>query len=243
MKKKPYLIFDAGGVLVFPDFNRLTEIARQVGISTTRDKIMEGHAKLFRAVDEYAAQNHHLPNINYFLDIFKQVTESEERAEAAKLLTQAFDKEKHIWTSSRPWVKNAIKKLKQQGYYMAVVSNSDGRVDQILQELGLRQYFEAVIDSFVVGVEKPDPRIFEIALNQLNWDSRDTIYIGDIFYIDVWGANHAGLGAIHMDLNGLYDNWAGVRIPSIHELPELLSSINGKLREWDLYPFKEIEIR
>ena len=125
---------------------------------------------------------------------------------------------------------------------MAVISNSDGRVDQILQELNLRNFFEIVIDSFVVGVEKPDPFIFEIALKRLNWDPKETIYIGDIYYIDVWGANRAGLGAVHLDMMGLYDNWEGIRIPSIHELPDLLTKMDGNLHKWNLFPARDFKI-
>jgi putative hydrolase of the HAD superfamily len=192
MTNKPFLIFDAGGVLVFPDFDLLADIADQVGIKTSQPEIAEQHARLFRALDEHIAQHHQIPTINYFLDIFKQVTDSEEKAQAAFNLTRQADKINHIWTSTQPWVGRSLRKLQEQGYQMAVISNSDGRVDQILQELNLREYFEIVIDSFVVGVEKPDPRIFEIALKCLNLDPKETIYIGDIYYIDVWGANRAG---------------------------------------------------
>jgi len=242
MTNKPFLIFDAGGVLVFPDFDLLADIADRVGIKTSQPEIAEQHARLFRALDEHFAQHHQFPTINYFLDIYKQVTDSEEKAQAAFNLTRQADKINHIWTSTQPWVGRSLRKLQEQGYQMAVISNSDGRVNQILQELNLREYFEIVIDSFVVGVEKPDPRIFEIALKRLNLDPKETIYIGDIYYIDVWGANRAGLGAVHLDKMGLYDNWEGIHIPSIHELPDLLAKMDGNLHKWKLFPARDFEI-
>ena len=183
MMKKPNLIFDAGGVLVFPDFNMLAKIANQAGIQTSPDDIAQEHASLFRSFDDYISKNQQIPKIQYFLDIFKQVTDSEDNAKTASKLTQKVDKQKHIWTITQPWVKESLIKLKEQGYKMSVISNSDGRVEQILTNLGHREYFEIVIDSAVVGVEKPDKRIFEIALQQLNWNPSETIYIGDIFYI------------------------------------------------------------
>jgi len=242
MTNKPFLIFDAGGVLVFPNFDLLADIADQVGIKTSQPEIAEQHARLFRALDEHIAQHHQFPTINYFLDIYKQVTDSEEKAQAAFNLTRQADKINQIWTSSQPWVGRSLRKLQKQGYQMAVISNSDGRVDQILQELNLREYFEIVIDSFVVGVEKPDPRIFEIALKRLNLDPKETIYIGDIYYIDVWGANRAGLGAVHLDKMGLYNNWEGIHIPSIYKLPDLLAKMDGNLHKWNLFPARDFEI-
>jgi len=126
---------------------------------------------------------------------------------------------------------------------MAVISNSEGTVEQILEEVDLRDNFEIVIDSFLVGVEKPDPRIFEIALESLEWDHADTIYLGDIFYIDVWGANQAGLGAIHLDKMGLYKGWEGERIPSLRELPEWLTQLNGNLQKANLFPIQDFTIQ
>jgi putative hydrolase of the HAD superfamily len=242
MTKKPNLIFDAGGVLVFPDFDLLAEIANQVNIETIPVKIAEQHANLFRAFDEHVSQYQNFPDIHYFRDIFEKLTASEEKIRAAVDLTHNFDKKKHIWTTTRPWVGESLKILQEQGFHMAVVSNSDGRVDQILQELDLRKYFDIVIDSFVVGIEKPDPRIFNIALENLNWEISESIYIGDIFYIDIWGANQAGLGGVHIDKMDLYNDWDGIRIPSVKELPDLINNVDGNLSEMNLFPVRDFKI-
>jgi len=92
MIRKPFLFFDAGGVLVFPDFNRLANIANRAGIETSPSKITEGHARLFQALDEYIAKHRHSPTILYFLDIFKQVSDSPEKIQAAFDLTLQADK-------------------------------------------------------------------------------------------------------------------------------------------------------
>jgi putative hydrolase of the HAD superfamily len=242
MTKKPNLIFDAGGVLVFPDFDLLAEFANQVGIETSAKEIAAQHAQLLQDFDEQVARHHQFPAIHYFLDLFKRVTPSIEKAQAALELTSEAEKEKHLWATTQPWVNEALRKLKGRGYKMAVISNSEGIVEKILQDLGLRENFEIVIDSFVVGVEKPDSRIFEIALERLGWDRSETIYIGDIFYVDIWGANQAGLGAIHLDKMGLYAGWDGVHIPSIKELPDLLANANGKIQDLNLFPTLDFEI-
>jgi HAD superfamily hydrolase (TIGR01549 family) len=242
MTKKPNLIFDAGGVLVFPNFELLAEIANRVGIETSAQEIAAQHAQLFRDFDEQVARHHQFPAIQYFLDLFKRVTPSIEKVQAALELTSEAEKEKHLWATTQPWVKEALRKLKGRGYKMAVISNSEGIVEKILQDLGLRKNFEIVIDSFVVGVEKPDSRIFEIALNRLGWDRSETIYFGDIFYVDVWGANQAGLGAIHLDKMGLYTDWDGIRIPSVKDLPEFLHQNNSNMQDLNLFPALEFEI-
>jgi len=243
MNEKTFLIFDAGGVLVFPDYDLMAEIANHAGILTTSSEIARQHAVLFRNFDEYIAQNHQIPDIQYFFDIFKQVTDSIPKAKAAYERTLQEDQDNHIWATTQPWVASTLHMLKTQGYQMAVVSNSEGRVDQILRDLGLREFFEIVVDSHYEGVEKPDTRIFEIALQRLNLDPKEAIYIGDIFYIDVWGANQAGLGAIHLDRMKLYDDWDGIHVPSIQEIPDLLSKMDGNFKDWDLFPAKDFRLR
>lgn len=242
MTRKPSLLFDAGGVLVFPDFNLLAQIGNQAGISTSPGQIAQAHARLFWGLDENIAQSHQFPKISYFQDIFKQISDSEEKIKTAFELTVKADKIKHIWTATYPWVAQSLQRLNDLGYQMAVISNSDGRVDQILKDLDIRNFFEIVIDSFVVGVEKPDPQIFLIALQSLGWNPDETIYIGDIFYIDVWGANQAGLGAIHLDKMGFYDDWDGIHISSIQQLPELLAKMDGNLDDFNLFPAREFKI-
>lgn len=242
MTQKPYLIFDAGGVLIFPNFELLSLFGNQAGIETSASEIAQQHALLFHSFDEHIARHHQFPSIQYFLDLFNRVTDSNEKAQMAVNLTLVAEKEQHLWATTRPWVGETLQKLNLMGYQMAVISNSEGQVEEILHDLNLREYFEIVIDSFVVGVEKPDPQIFEIALERLGWDRNETIYIGDLFYVDVWGANRAGLGAIHIDKLGLYPTWDGIHIPSIQELPGFLYQNSDNLQDLNLFPAQDFTL-
>ena len=76
---------------------------------------------------------------------------------------------------------------------MAVVSNADGRVRGLLEAAGLAPHLEFVVDSAEVGVEKPDPRIFHAATEKLGLTPAACAYVGDIYEIDVVGAERAGL--------------------------------------------------
>ena len=86
-----------------------------------------------------------------------------------------------------------------------MVSNSDGRVEQALAAAGLRHYFDVVIDSALVGVEKPDPRIFHAALEALGVAPEEALYVGDLYDIDVLGARAAGLDAVSAGRPGAYN--------------------------------------
>jgi FMN phosphatase YigB (HAD superfamily) len=109
-----------------------------------------------------------------------------------------------LWRMVMPGVPLALERLQRKGITLAVVSNSDGTCARSLEEAGLRRYLRFVIDSAEVGVEKPDPRIFEIALARCGADPRRTLHIGDIYHADVAGARSAGLHALLLDP---YDDW------------------------------------
>jgi hypothetical protein len=71
------------------------------------------------------------------------------------------------WDYTYPWVGAALARLKQAGIRLAVVSNSDGQVVRLLDRLGYAQYLDAIVDSHVEGIAKPDARLFHIALERL----------------------------------------------------------------------------
>ena len=110
------------------------------------------------------------------------------------------------------------------GLQLAVVSNSDGTVEKQLTEYGLRSYFDAVIDSHIVGAAKPDPKIFHIALDISGAIPEHTMYIGDMYEFDVVGARAAGLHAVLLDP---YSDWPDTdceRVPDLLSLCEKISN-------------------
>jgi FMN phosphatase YigB (HAD superfamily) len=120
---------------------------------------------------------------------------------------------------------------------MSVISNSDGRTTQAFGDVGLRRYFEGIFESQTQGVEKPNPKIFERALSQLDLKPSEALYIGDIFEVDVKGANWAGLGAVHLDPLGLYAGRSGVHLRDVHHLPGWLDRYVANPNAFDVFPF------
>jgi putative hydrolase of the HAD superfamily len=105
-------------------------------------------------------------------------------------------RERHLWSSVAEHSAVALARLQAAGIRLGVVSNSDGRVEQALEAAGLRRYFDVVIDSALVGLEKPDPRIFQAALERLGVEPDEALYVGDLYPIDILGARAAGIDAI-----------------------------------------------
>ena len=105
-------------------------------------------------------------------------------------------RERHLWCSVQERTHQSLSRLRAAGLRLGIVSNSDGRVEQALAASGLRDYFDVVIDSSLVGVEKPDPAIFRAALDALGIRPEEALYVGDLYEVDVVGARAAGIEAV-----------------------------------------------
>jgi HAD superfamily hydrolase (TIGR01549 family) len=101
-----------------------------------------------------------------------------------------------LWNTAEPQAEAALRLAREAGLGAAVISNSNGSVRAILDALGLGAYLDFVLDSGEVGVEKPDPRIFELALQRAGLATDEAVYVGDLYAIDIRGARRAGLPAI-----------------------------------------------
>lgn len=91
-----------------------------------------------------------------------------------------------------PGAQAALQRLKDSGMKLAIVSNFDNRLRPILHQLGLEQLFDSVLVSAEVGVEKPNPTIFEIACERLGVLPEETVHVGDDRRNDIFGARDAG---------------------------------------------------
>lgn len=130
-----------------------------------------------------------------------------------------------LWRMVMPGVPDALERLHRQGLTLAVVSNSDGTCAQSLKEAGLLGYLDFVIDSADVGVEKPDPRIFEIAMARCSGTPQRTLYVGDLYHADVLGARGAGLHALLLDPHG---DWPALDCERAADLTELADRFQSR---------------
>jgi len=129
-----------------------------------------------------------------------------------------------LWAMAIDDSLRVVDALRETGYRLAVVSNAEGQVARDLDNAGYHGRFETVVDSALVGVEKPDPRIFEIALGRLKLEPDQVIYVGDVPAIDVAGARAAGIAAVLVDPHEMY---AGEDVPRIRRLAELPGLLAG----------------
>lgn len=119
--------------------------------------------------------------------------------------------------------------LKARGYALGIISNFDPSLVDLLQDLSISGYFDHHFISSLVGVEKPDRRIFEIAIEAVGLPPGALVMVGDDLVADVCGAQAVGMGGILLDRRDRYPKQGGqadgyIRIKDLWELKPLLDS-------------------
>lgn len=125
-----------------------------------------------------------------------------------------------------PDVIPTLMNLSASGYKIGLVSNWDTRLTSLSIETGLSRYLDFVISSANVGLLKPQPEIFELALARADVEAGQAIHVGDHYYADIMGARSVGITPVLLDRHGImFETQADcLVINSLDELPAYLKS-------------------
>lgn len=117
-----------------------------------------------------------------------------------------------------PDVVPALQSLRARGKQLGIISNFSPNCEPLLKQLGIAAYFDFFIVSGIVGIEKPDPRIFELAVRASGQLHAELVYIGDSIFHDVEGAQNAGISGVLIDRSNRFPDFHGARIRDLREL-------------------------
>jgi putative hydrolase of the HAD superfamily len=228
MSGRPHgtVLFDAGGVLLDLDYAFLKRLLDARHVVTTVAALAESESIARTTIDRRVREGGRSSEAwrDYFRILLTRVgTPPEGTEEIIDTLAEAHQRV-GLWTVAIEGAVATVRALKEAGHRLGVVSNAEGRVERDLLGAGYAGLFETVVDSHVVGVEKPDPAIFRIAMERMNVTPGTAIFIGDVPAVDVAGARAAGLTAVLLDRHDLYADVDVPRLRSIEELPAWLAS-------------------
>ena len=199
------LLLDAGGVLILPDPVRVRSALSALGLTPDDDTLARCHYAGMRALDlvdgrDWTAGSPYLAAYARELGL-----------EASDVL-DLFDSSVtgSFWTHPIASSAGVLRELERRRVPVVIVSNSGG---EVANELGIARVCQVgrgdgacvvrIIDSSVVGIRKPDPGIFHLALETLDLGPDEVVHIGDSVRFDVAGARAAGIRPIHLDPYGL----------------------------------------
>ncbi|HXV61998.1 MAG TPA: HAD family hydrolase [Vicinamibacteria bacterium] len=230
------VFLDVGNTLVSMDYAWISHELEARGIEASTERVWRAEAAsrpVVSAALSGSASTEGVPIFALYLrTILEKLHVSSGLAELVDELVPVFrapGREK-LWSYVLPGVPEALADMRALGLRLVVVSNSDGTVENVLVQQGLRGHLDAVFDSHLVGFEKPDPRFFQHALETTGARPESTLHVGDIYAADVVGGRSAGL---HTALLDPFDDWTLADCPRYPDLKALAAAFHRirKLRE------------
>lgn len=201
------VLFDAGHTLLEFDSLRFTAVLRERGHAVSQAAVTDAERRARARLDaEQAAQPTRERKgagryLHYLLENLGITDEAERAAVAA--WRRGFNLPIGMCHQPDPQAAEALRRLRGAGLVTGVISNSNGSVRLALERAGLIPLLDFVIDSSVVGLAKPDRRVFELGLSEAKVLSSEAVYVGDSYHVDVLGSRAVGMHPVLFDPGGV----------------------------------------
>ena len=220
------LCLDAGNTVIFLDHARLARVVQGLGLDVDATVLVrtEGEAKKLAETGDlvdvpwtYRPRPGAIGWGRMVGSIAKLAGLDEAKVPVLLDTAWPLHEAKNLWSLVPEGLGEALDAARALGVKVAIISNSEGMLDRLFEDLGILRHFDLVVDSGKVGVEKPDPRIFQIALERFGITAGHALHLGDMFATDILGARAAGLSSALIDP---YGHYAGrhldvSRVPSV----------------------------
>ena len=194
--KAQAVLFDVGHTMLFPNGQFFYDLAARYGSNMPFNDFTQLGARI---KEKAYRENPTNPYKMWFTEWFISAgVDSSHLPDIYAAIRQRHE-ERNLWDTLEPSIPDVLIRLRERGFVLGVISNADGTIQQMLQDLELDGYFKCIIDSAVVGIEKPDARIFLMASRKLGLPAEACIYIGDQWLVDGQGAANVGMVPVILD--------------------------------------------
>jgi len=226
------VFLDAGGVLCHPSWTRVADALVRHGAHVTAAALAGAEHRATRDIDDASVVGRTDDRARgwlYFNLVLQHAgVEQNAGTDAALAELREYHRHDNLWEHVEPDVAPALAALRLRGLRLVVVSNANGRLRHLFDRIDLTKWFDHVLDSHEWGVEKPDPRLFQLALEQSQANPAKTVHVGDLYHVDVVGARQAGLrDGVLFDMAGLYEGVDCPRVASLAALVEWIDKPSG----------------
>jgi putative hydrolase of the HAD superfamily len=221
ISKIKVIFFDIGNTLLFPNRERIHAPLTDRGIVPDSELLRDLECRTKNQFDGMMTQNGSTDHSFWWMFYSQLLSEIGLEDDAIRDQLVAAIRNSGNWDVIRPGTAEQLREIGER-YGIAVISNADGKIENVLQRCGIPQCFRTITDSGLVGYEKPHPEIFRHALNSMNAKPEQSLYVGDVYSVDYLGATGAGMQAVLMDVPGAYRQKGVPRVESLEELQMVL---------------------
>lgn len=221
MRTPKFIFFDVGNTLLFANRDRMLAPLYQRGIRPTEEQLRAIECFTKNEFDDLVEHggtiDHGFWNI-FYSRLFQDLHLNDEPLRQQVIANTRVSAN---WDRILPGTREALESIGRR-LPIAVISNADGRIADVLDRCGILDCFRTITDSGIVGQEKPHPLIFETALQSLDAPAQDSLYVGDVYSVDYCGATRSGMQAILFDVPGAYRDKGLPRVESLQELQSMI---------------------
>ena len=215
------IFFDVGNTLLFPNRERIHAPLTKRGILPDADLLRNLECRTKNQFDGMMTTNGSTDHSFWWLFYSQLLSEIGLHDNAIRDQLVASIRNSGNWDTIRPGTAEQLRDIGKR-YPIAVISNADGKIEDVLRRCGIAHCFRTITDSGLVGYEKPHPEIFRQALRSMNAAPGESLYVGDVYSVDYLGATGAGMQAVLMDIPGAYRDKGVPRVESLEELQTVL---------------------
>ena len=219
------VFFDVGNTLLFPNRERIHAPLTKRGITPDAGLLRDLERRTKNKFDSLTTTGNHDHSFwwMYYAQLFSEIGLHDD-ALRDQLVNNIRDSAN--WDQILPGTRQHLEQI--AGHYrIGVISNADGRIEDVLRRCGIADCFLSITDSGLVGLEKPHPEIFRQALASLQARPEESLYVGDVYSVDYLGATQAGMQAVLMDVARAYASKGVPRVESLQELQSILAKDQG----------------
>ncbi|MDP3274990.1 MAG: HAD-IA family hydrolase [Deltaproteobacteria bacterium] len=199
------LCLDAGNTVIFLDHAVVSEVLLGEGFVCDIETLRRAEGEAKRALSDGTAlaavpgfSAHAGWSVMVRTMIERAGIPAQDSARCVRALWQEHDR-LNLWRSVPEGLRESLCALRAAKVPVCIVSNSEGKLSPLFEALALSECFDAVIDSALVGVEKPDPAIFALALERFGVRKENALHLGDTVATDIVGAQRAGIRTALLD--------------------------------------------
>jgi putative hydrolase of the HAD superfamily len=212
-----FIFFDVGNTLLFPNRQRIHAPLAERGIIDNPEQLRDLECRTKNQFDGMMTKSGSTDRSFWWMFYSQLLSEIGLQDDAVRDQLVSSIRNSGNWDQIRPGTAEQLREIGER-YEIAVISNADGRIDDVLQKCGIARCFRTITDSGLVGYEKPHPEIFRQALESMNAAPGESLYVGDVYSVDYLGATGAGMRAVLMDVSGAYRERG---VPRVEDLLEL----------------------